>query len=86
MPNHADMIDPSGLSKPGFLHGSKIGFFYFRRANFREAYRCKGWGIILAFIEPGKPMQNTYVEWREGSMRRERLDAWVFRTIDEMRE
>jgi len=47
---------------------------------------CKDHKIILVFIQPGKPMQNAYVERFNGSIRNELLNAYVFKTLSEIRQ
>jgi len=47
---------------------------------------CKINHIQLVFIQPGKPMQNGFVERFNGNIRRELLNAYVFRTIPEVRQ
>jgi putative transposase len=46
---------------------------------------CRKHGISLVYIQPGKPMQNGYVERCNGSVRRELLNTNVFYTLSEVR-
>lgn len=47
---------------------------------------CEDHSITLQHIQPGKPMQNGYVERLNGSMRRELLDVYVFSSLAEARQ
>jgi putative transposase len=46
---------------------------------------CRKHNVFLLYIQPGKPMQNGYVERCNGSVRKELLNANVFYTLDEVR-
>ena len=46
---------------------------------------CRENNVTLAFIQPGKPMQNGYVERCNKSIREELLNLWVFKSIGEVR-
>lgn len=47
---------------------------------------CRKHFITLVYIQPGKPMQNGYVERCNGSVRRELLNANIFYSLKEVRE
>jgi putative transposase len=47
---------------------------------------CRRRRITLVYVQPGKPMQNGYVERCNGSVRKELLNTNVFYSLAEVRE
>lgn len=46
---------------------------------------CDERNIRLQYFQPGKPVQNAFIERKKGSMRKKLLDVYMFYTLDEVR-
>ena len=46
---------------------------------------CEEQGILLSFIQPGRPMQNAYIERFNRLYREDILDAYIFESIEQLR-
>ena len=47
---------------------------------------CRAQGVSIAYIEPGEPNQNAYIERFNRSYRNEVLNTWLFRSLEDARE
>ncbi|GAA0341139.1 hypothetical protein GCM10009131_20550 [Morganella psychrotolerans] len=47
---------------------------------------CTENGVTLNYIQPGKPQQNGFIERFNGSFRREFLNAYLFKSLSQVKE
>ena len=68
-------------AKPGQIVCDNGPEFTCKAMFFWQKHRC----VKLAFIQPGKPTQNAFIESLNGKFRNECLNQHWFRTIDDAR-
>lgn len=47
---------------------------------------CEAHGVFIAYIEPGKPNQNAFIERFNRSLRNEVLNLYLFRSLPQVRQ
>jgi putative transposase len=96
--NREGLMVEAAWSIPGLMLTRLLDKIAFKR-GYPQSIRCdngpelrshtfnqwaKHHDIKLLFIQPGKPTQNAFIERFNGTYRREVLDAYLFRTLEDV--